>query len=98
MDRAYSTIRRCRNQGESLALSREGRYRRWMPLIQVLTSSPSPPADARERLLRELSGALASHFGKPGKWVMTCILPELAMTFGGTPAPTCFAAVKNGAR
>jgi len=66
-----------------------------MPLIQVFTSSTAPSGDGRESLLRELSGALASHFGKPEKWVMTCILSNLAMTFGGTPAPTCFAAVKN---
>jgi hypothetical protein len=42
-----------------------------------------------------LSGALAKHFDKPEQWVMTCLVPGLNMTFGGTAGPTCFAAVKN---
>ena len=65
-----------------------------MPLIQVFTSA-APDAAASDELLRELSAALAGHFEKPEKWVMTCIVPGLAMTFGGSGAPTCFAAVKN---
>jgi len=65
-----------------------------MPLIQIFTSA-TPEVAARDKLLRDLSGALAAHFDKPEQWVMTCILPGLAMTFGGSPEPTCFAAVKN---
>jgi phenylpyruvate tautomerase len=65
-----------------------------MPLIQVFTSA-TPDRTASDKLLRDLSGALAAHFEKPEQWVMTCIVPGLAMTFGGSPAPTCFAAVKN---
>ena len=65
-----------------------------MPLIQVFTSQAPAPA-TRDKLLRDLSGALAGHFEKPEQWVMTCLVPGLAMTFGGTPAPTCFAAIKN---
>jgi len=65
-----------------------------MPLIQVFTSA-APDAGASDKLLRELSGALAAHFEKPEQWVMTCIVPGLAMTFGGSSGPTCFAAVKN---
>ena len=65
-----------------------------MPLIQIFTSA-TPDVTARDKLLRDLSSALAAHFDKPEQWVMTCILPGLAMTFGGSPEPTCFAAVKN---
>ena len=65
-----------------------------MPLIQVFTSATVDPA-ARNALLSDLSGALAKHFEKPEQLVMTCLVPSLPMTFGGTPAQTCFAAVKN---
>jgi phenylpyruvate tautomerase PptA (4-oxalocrotonate tautomerase family) len=65
-----------------------------MPLIQIFTSA-TPDSAASDQLLRDLSGTLASHFDKPEKWVMTCIVPGLAMTFGGSLGPTCFAAVKN---
>ena len=65
-----------------------------MPLIQIFTSA-TPDSAARDELLRDLSGALAMHFGKPERWVMTSLVPGAAMTFGGTPAPACFAAVKN---
>jgi phenylpyruvate tautomerase len=66
-----------------------------MPLIQVFTSAPQPPAAAGQALLGELSTLLASKFGKPERWVMTCLVPGLAMTFAGTPAPAAFVAVKN---
>jgi hypothetical protein len=65
-----------------------------MPLIQVFTSATPAPA-AGDKLLRELSATLAGHFEKPEQWVMTCLVPGLAMTFGGAPGPTCFAAIKN---
>jgi phenylpyruvate tautomerase PptA (4-oxalocrotonate tautomerase family) len=65
-----------------------------MPLIQIFTSATPEPV-SRKALLSELSGALAKHFGKPEQYVMTCLVPGLSMTFSGTPAPTCFAAVKN---
>jgi phenylpyruvate tautomerase PptA (4-oxalocrotonate tautomerase family) len=66
-----------------------------MPLIQIFTSAPSPPPEARTALLRDLSRSLARHFGKPEQWVMTCLVPDLAMTFAGEARPACFAAVKN---
>jgi phenylpyruvate tautomerase PptA (4-oxalocrotonate tautomerase family) len=66
-----------------------------MPLIQIFTSAPSPAPEARAALLRDLSRSLASHFGKPENWVMTCLLPDLAMTFAGDDRASCFAAVKN---
>jgi phenylpyruvate tautomerase len=66
-----------------------------VPLVQVFTNVPALEAPAERALLGELSRLLASHFGKPEQWVMTCLVPGLAMTFGGTTAPTAFAAVKN---
>jgi phenylpyruvate tautomerase len=65
-----------------------------MPLIQVFTSTTPDPA-AAALLLRDLSSTLARHFDKPERYVMTCIVPTAAMTFGGAPGSTCFAAVKN---
>jgi phenylpyruvate tautomerase len=64
-----------------------------MPLIQVFTSAPAPPK--RDALLSELSRTLADHFQKSEEWVMTCLVPGIAMTFAGTGDPACFAAVKN---
>ena len=65
-----------------------------MPLIQVFTSSGAP-ADGAKGLLGELSKLAAARFGKPERWVMTCLVPGLPMTFGGDGAPTAFVAVKN---
>ena len=66
-----------------------------MPLIQVFTSAPAPAADAQKALLADLSKLLAARFGKPERWVMTCLEAGLAMTFGGASAPAAFVAVKN---
>jgi phenylpyruvate tautomerase len=66
-----------------------------MPLIQIFTSAPSPAPEARAALLRDLSRSLAGHFGKPEQWVMTCLVPGVAMTFAGEEGAACFAAVKN---
>lgn len=65
-----------------------------MPLIQVFTSSDAP-ADGAMGLLGELSKLAAARFGKPERWVMTCLVPGLPMTFGGDGAPAAFVAVKN---
>jgi phenylpyruvate tautomerase len=66
-----------------------------VPLVQVFTNVPAP-AQAEERaFLGELSRLLAVRFDKPERWVMTCLVPGLAMTFGGTTAPTAYVAVKN---
>ncbi|HEX9295086.1 MAG TPA: phenylpyruvate tautomerase MIF-related protein [Polyangiaceae bacterium] len=66
-----------------------------MPLIQIFTSAPRPAPEAQHALLWGLSRALARHFQKSEQWVMTSLVPDLAMTFGGTSDPCCFAAVKN---
>jgi len=65
-----------------------------MPLIQVFTSADAP-ADGAKGLLGELSKLAAARFGKPERWVMTCLVPGLPMTFGGDGAPAAFVAVKN---
>jgi phenylpyruvate tautomerase len=66
-----------------------------MPLVQVFTSAPPPAPPAQKALLADLSKLLAARFHKPERWVMTCLCPDLAMTFGGDPAPAAFVAVKN---
>src|SRR4051812_36270444 len=66
-----------------------------MPLVQVFTSVASPPPAAQQSLLGELSRLAAAQFGKPERWVMTCLVPGVAMTFGGTAAPAALVAVKN---
>ena len=65
-----------------------------MPLVQVFTSA-AVPADGAKDLLAELSRLASVAFGKPERWVMTCLVPGLPMTFGGTGAPAAFVAVKN---
>jgi phenylpyruvate tautomerase len=65
-----------------------------MPLIQVFTSS-SPPSDYGRGLLADLSKLAATAFGKPERWVMTCLVPGLEMTFAGDRASAAFVAVKN---
>jgi hypothetical protein len=65
-----------------------------MPLIQVFTSAGAP-ADGAKDLLGDLSKLAAQRFGKPERWVMTCLVPGLPMTFGGDRAPAAFVAVKN---
>jgi len=66
-----------------------------MPLIKVFTSAEPPLPDEKARLLRGLSKLLAEHFRKPEQYVMTCLMPRVEMTFGGSDAPACYAEVKN---
>ena len=66
-----------------------------MPLIQVFTSAEGPAAQDHQALLGELSRLLAARFHKPERWVMTCLVPGLAMSFAGAPSPAAFVAVKN---
>jgi phenylpyruvate tautomerase len=66
-----------------------------MPLVQVFTSAAPPAPSERQALLSELSRLAAARFDKPERWVMTCLVPGVAMTFGGTDAPAAFVAVKN---
>jgi len=67
-----------------------------MPLIQVFTSAAAP-ADGSKELLADLSKLAAASFGKPERWVMTCLVPGLPMTFGqdDAAAPAAFVTVRN---
>lgn len=66
-----------------------------MPLIKVQTSVGAPEPTTIEGLLKVLSSKLAQHVGKPESYVMTAFEPNVAMTFGGTIAPTCYLEIKN---
>lgn len=64
-----------------------------MPLISVKTSSPV--SSAASPLLKDLSAALASQLGKPERYVMTLLEGNVAMTFAGDAAPSCYVEVKS---
>lgn len=66
-----------------------------MPLVTVYTSAPSPGDDRSRALLGELSRELAQQLGKPESYVMTCLVPQTKMTFGGSEAPACYVEVKS---
>lgn len=66
-----------------------------MPLLKIFTSVDPLPTAARTDLLRRASRMLAQELGKPEDYVMTCLLPQTAMTFGGTEAPSAYAELKN---
>ncbi|KPQ34386.1 MAG: Macrophage migration inhibitory factor (MIF) [Phormidesmis priestleyi Ana] len=66
-----------------------------MPLIKVQTSVEAPAQTTVEDLLKQLSASLAKHLGKPESYVMTAFEPGIAMTFGGTTAPTCYIQIKS---
>lgn len=63
-----------------------------MPTVQLFTSL-EPTDAARDTLLGALSKTVAEVTGKDERWVMTCLTPAAAMTFGGTAGPTCFVRV-----
>ncbi|HEX3696856.1 MAG TPA: phenylpyruvate tautomerase MIF-related protein [Polyangia bacterium] len=66
-----------------------------MPLIQIFTSVSEPASDTKATLLSDLSRLLAETFQKPERWSMTCLLPNLSMTFAGQAAPCAFVAIRN---
>ncbi|MGB7444390.1 MAG: phenylpyruvate tautomerase MIF-related protein [Coleofasciculaceae cyanobacterium] len=66
-----------------------------MPLIKVQTSIDAPEATAVEGLLKNLSGKLSKHLGKPESYVMTAFEPGVAMTFAGTVEPACYVEIKS---
>jgi phenylpyruvate tautomerase PptA (4-oxalocrotonate tautomerase family) len=65
-----------------------------MPLISIVTSARLPE-QRRAPLLTELSRFVADQLGKPESYVMTSLVTEATMTFGGTPEPACFVELKN---
>jgi phenylpyruvate tautomerase PptA (4-oxalocrotonate tautomerase family) len=66
-----------------------------MPLIKVQTSVTAPDKAEVEGLLKNLSGMLAQHLGKPESYVMTAFEPGVAMTFAGTVDPVCYIEIKS---
>lgn len=65
-----------------------------MPVLRIATSAhPSEPV--RSRLLAELSGFVAARLGKPEAYMLVSLTPGVAMTFGGTAEPACFAELKS---
>ena len=66
-----------------------------MPLCQVFTNAPPVAPAARDALLGDLSRVLALRFDKPERWVMTCLVPDVGMTFGGSTGPAAFIVVRN---
>ena len=66
-----------------------------MPLVNLFCSAPVPDATTKKQLLVSLSALLARELGKPESYVMTNLVPQCEMTFGGTDEPSCYVEVKN---
>jgi phenylpyruvate tautomerase PptA (4-oxalocrotonate tautomerase family) len=70
-----------------------------MPLLSVRTSAAAPAAADLDGLLREISGRIASHLGKPEAYVMTAFEGGVAMTFAGSGAqPVAYLELKSVGR
>ena len=65
-----------------------------MPYFSIETNQ-SLGDDARDALPRKMSALIAGMLGKPEPYVMTSLKTGTAMTFGGTPAPAAFVALKS---
>ena len=66
-----------------------------MPLLKVFTSAEPLPAPRRTEFLQAASRLLARELGKPEAYVMTCLVPQTAMTFAGSELPSVYAELKN---
>jgi phenylpyruvate tautomerase len=64
-----------------------------MPLLRIVTSAT--PADGRGPLLFDLSRFVAEKLRKPESYVMTSLVTDATMTFGGTTDPACSVELKN---
>ena len=65
-----------------------------MPLLRIVTSA-KPAEKARIALLTELSRFVSDKLHKPESYVMTNLVTDATMTFGGTPEPACMVELKN---
>jgi len=65
-----------------------------MPLVHLRTSA-TVPAQARARLLADLSAACAATIGKPEAYVMAVVEDGLSMLFGGEAGPTALVEVRS---
>jgi len=66
-----------------------------MPLLKIFTSAEPIPTARRTELLQAASRLLSRELGKPEAYVMTCLVPQTAMTFAGSETPSAYAEVKN---
>ncbi|MFC1641501.1 phenylpyruvate tautomerase MIF-related protein [Myxococcota bacterium] len=66
-----------------------------MPVINVYSSANPPERSQADELLLSLSQTVSKVLGKPERYVMTCLMPTLGMTFGGTQEPACFVELKS---
>jgi phenylpyruvate tautomerase len=64
-----------------------------MPLLALFSSAPA--GGDIQPLLRRLSALLARELDKPEQYVMVSLTPRPQMLFGGSPAPACYAELKN---
>jgi phenylpyruvate tautomerase PptA (4-oxalocrotonate tautomerase family) len=66
-----------------------------MPLVRIVTTVSIGSENKTHELLSKISQTAASRFGKPERWVMTCLDAPAHMTFAGTSEPCCYVEVKN---
>ncbi|MGC4064397.1 MAG: phenylpyruvate tautomerase MIF-related protein [Polyangiaceae bacterium] len=66
-----------------------------MPLVRIVTSAPSAAEKTAEETLLKLSKLASTLFGKPERWVLTCLDAPAKMTFAGTTEPCCYVEIKN---
>lgn len=66
-----------------------------MPLIKLYSSAQQRSAAEIETLLQRVSSDVAALIGKPERYVMTCMLPRVEMTFGGSGEACAYAEVKS---
>lgn len=70
-----------------------------MPLLSIRTSAPVPATAELDGLLREISGRIAAHLGKPEAYVMTAFEGDVPMTFAGSAAePVAYLELKSVGR
>jgi phenylpyruvate tautomerase len=66
-----------------------------MPLLNIFSSANALDEPALSQTLRSLSKLLAAELGKPERYVMVGLAPRMAMSFGGSREPACYAELKN---
>ncbi len=63
-----------------------------MPYLKIQTNKEI--AD-KSLLMKEMTGLLMDLLGKPEKFIMIALEPEIHMQFGGSPDPTAFVEIKS---
>lgn len=65
-----------------------------MPLVKIHTTLDLDKGQTNG-LLQNVSAQISDLLGKPESYVMTLFEKQQAMTFAGTPEPSCFIEVKS---